>query len=105
MADAVDFSGSNRLLRAPEGREGDVSTLHVFHNGQCSVSCWQLGADELQQIMQDGGKVWLSVLYPRGTQPPVFLGSRELVRQVVADYGPLWREEAPGNAGNTSEKR
>lgn len=95
MASAVDFAGSNRKLVAPAGREGDVSTLHVFHNGHCSVSCWQLSAEELRQVVEEGGRVWLTVLYSGDTQPPVFVGSRAQVRGVVVDYGPVWREEAP----------
>ncbi|QGJ74195.1 hypothetical protein [Sinorhizobium meliloti] len=88
MGVPVQFEGSNMLLRAPEGAE-NVSDMHTYTNGMCSVSCWELSADELAEINRTG-RVYLSVFSGR-TQPPVFVGDEEAVRSNVVDFGGVWR--------------
>lgn len=88
MAAPVQFEGANMLLRAPEGAE-NVSDMHTFTNGICSVSCWELSADELAEINRTG-RIYLSVFSGR-TQPPVFVGDEEAVRSIVVDFGGVWR--------------
>jgi hypothetical protein len=51
MANAVQFAGANMVLGAPEGAE-NVSSLHTFTNGRCSVSCWELDDAELEEIVR-----------------------------------------------------
>lgn len=93
MGSAVNFPGSNRTLTAPGGHEGHVSDLHVFANEQVCVSCWQLSAEELSEVVRSGGKLWLSVFFGGGTQSPTYVGSERTTREVVADYGPVWRRQ------------
>lgn len=88
MGAPVQFEGANMLLRAPEGAE-NVSDMHTFTNGICSVSCWELSADELAEINRTG-RIYLSVFSGR-TQPPVFVGDEEAVRSIVVDFGGVWR--------------
>lgn len=88
MGAPVQFEGANMLLRAPEGAE-NVSNMHTFTNGMCSVSCWELSADELAEINRTG-RIYLSVFSGR-TQPPVFVGDEETVRSIVVDFGGVWR--------------
>lgn len=88
MGAPVQFEGANMLLRAPEGAE-NVSDMHTFTNGICSVSCWELSADELAEINRTG-RIYLSVFSGR-TQPPVFVGDEETVRSIVVDFGGVWR--------------
>jgi hypothetical protein len=88
MAEAVQFAGANTIYRAPEGRE-DVSDLHVFRNQQAIVSAWKLTPEELAEVNRTG-TVFLSVL-SGGVLYPVFLGSEESVRLLVADYGQVWK--------------
>lgn len=90
MAQAVDFSGSNRLLRAPQGAE-NVSDLHTFTNGHCSVSCWELAPEELAEISRTG-RIYVSI-FSGQSQPPVFVGSEDNVRSVVVDFGGVWKRE------------
>ncbi|MFD1328278.1 hypothetical protein [Mycoplana ramosa] len=90
MAQPVNFSGANMLLRAPEGSE-NVSDLATYTNGFCSVSCWEFDADELAEILRTG-RVFLSVFSGK-TQPPVFVGSEASMRSVVVDYGGVWKRE------------
>ncbi|RVM91480.1 hypothetical protein [Sinorhizobium meliloti] len=88
MGIPVQFSGANMLLRAPEGAE-NVSDMHTFTNGMCSVSCWELSAEELAEVNRTG-RIYLSVFSGR-TQPPVFVGDEETVRSIVVDFGGVWR--------------
>ncbi|WP_128146638.1 hypothetical protein [Sinorhizobium meliloti] len=76
------------LLRAPEGAE-NVSDMHTFTNGICSVSCWELSAEELAEINRTG-RIFLSVFSGR-TQPPVYVGDEESCRSIVVDFGGVWR--------------
>jgi hypothetical protein len=89
MGYPVKFHGSNMVLKAPEGAE-NVSDMHTFTNGLCSVSCWELTAEELAEI-QRTGRIFLSVFSGR-TQPPVFVGDEETMRCLLADYG-VWRKQ------------
>lgn len=88
MGIPVQFSGVNMLLRAPEGAE-NVSDMHTFTNGICSVSCWELSAEELAEINRTG-RIFLSVFSGR-TQPPVYVGDEESCRSIVVDFGGVWR--------------
>lgn len=90
MASSIDFPGTNKVLTSPAGKEHLVHELHVFNNGRTSVSCWQLSRDEVKEIIESGGKVYLSVMFGT-TQPPVFLGSESAVRELNADLG-VWKK-------------
>ncbi|MBD9635950.1 hypothetical protein IB277_06535 [Ensifer sp. ENS07] len=88
MGAPIQFEGANMLLRAPEGSE-NVSDMHTFTNGMCSVSCWELSVDELAEINRTG-RIYLSVFSGR-SQPPVYVGDEESTRSVVVDFGGVWR--------------
>ncbi|NSY10818.1 hypothetical protein G6L14_02155 [Agrobacterium vitis] len=89
MAQPVKFDGANMVLRAPAGQEETVFDLYTFTNGACSVSCWELSAEELAEVNRTG-RVFLSVFSGR-SQPPVFIGNEEAVRSIVVDYGGVWK--------------
>jgi hypothetical protein len=93
MAEAVPFFGANKVFRAPEGRE-DVSDLHTFANGIANVSAWRLSAEELAEVNRTD-IVFLSVL-SADVFYPVYLGSEDSVRLLVADYGKVWPREHRG---------
>lgn len=95
MAFAIEFAGANKIYKAPEGRE-DVSDLHTFVNGTAVVSAWRLTDEEMEQVKQTG-IVFLSVL-SGNVLFPVFVGSEEAVRLVVADYGKVWPRVGAGDA-------
>lgn len=90
MTRMVDWPGANKTLRAPNGHEGHIADLRVFTNGFVTVSCWELDPADLREVLRTG-KIFLSV-FSGDSQPPVFLGTEDEVRGVVADYGPLWRK-------------
>jgi hypothetical protein len=84
MAKPVEFVGSNVKLGAPPGRD-DISELHTYTNGTVSVSCWEFTKDEIVEIVATG-RLYVSCFSGR-SQPPVYLGTRDDVRSMIADYG------------------
>ncbi len=90
MAYAVEFPGANRVLGAPPGAE-NVSSMHTFTNGNCSVSCWELDDAELAEVIRTR-RIFLSVL-SGVTQPAVFLAPESVMRGFLVDYGGTWRVE------------
>lgn len=93
MANAIPWHGQNRRLTAPKNIDKDiVQELCIFNNGKVSVSCWQLTASELADIIQNNGKVYLAVVFGP-SQPPVYVGSEDSVRELVIDYGKVWKRE------------
>ncbi|WP_421505516.1 hypothetical protein [Brucella pseudogrignonensis] len=87
MATAVKFAGANKELMPPTGAE-NISSLHTYTNGMCSVSCWHLSPDELAEVIRTG-RVFVSV-FSGSSQPPIFVGGEDNVRSVVVDYGGVW---------------
>ena len=92
MAHPGEFEGMNTMLTAPAGREEEVGTLACFRNGQVIVSCWQLTPEELQAVIDSGGKVFLSIWGGR-TQPPCYVASEESVLSVITEGmgAPGWK--------------
>lgn len=91
MANPVKWHGANKILRA--GNQDDrIVELNIFNNGHCSVSCWQLTDEELVDIIQSGGKIYLAVMYGP-SQPPVFVGTEDSVRRIAIDFGGVWKKE------------
>lgn len=86
MAQPVEFVGANKSLAAPEGMEKVVQPLPVFSNGITTISCWQLSPEEMRQIHDSGGKVFLSIM-SGPSQPPCYVGSKESVLIVNAPFG------------------
>lgn len=85
MAAGIDFKGTNRRFRAPEGDEETIGSIDVFDNGSCMITAWQLTAEELAEINKSG-TVYLSMLSSPNLVPH-FVGSESTVRMVAADYG------------------
>jgi hypothetical protein len=90
MAQIVDWHGVNKLLLTPKGVDKSiVSNLPVFNNGQISVSCWKLSKEELADVIENDGCVYLAVWFGP-SQPPVYVGTEENVRVLVIDHGKVW---------------
>lgn len=93
MASPIPWHGQNKKLTTPEHEDKQrIGELNVFNNGHCTVSCWQLTPQELVDIIQNGGKVYVSVLFGK-SQPPIFVGTEDTVREVVIDFGGVWKRE------------
>lgn len=90
MGIPVDFVGSNLELQPPAGRD-DVQPLPTFTNGNVSVSCWEFTESELAEIVRTG-KVYVSCFSGK-TQPPIFVGSRQVVKDLVSHYGGTFRSD------------
>lgn len=91
MATPIAWDGANKILKAPkEWTKEQCQDLPTFNNGVCSVSCWQFSKDELVDVIQNDGKFFVSIMFG-ASQPPVFAGSEATVREVVVDYGKVWK--------------
>jgi len=91
MSYPVHWHGTNKILKSPEGVTAEqVQNLSIFSNGVVCVSRWQLSSEALEEEIETGGLVFISC-FSGQTQPPIFVGSEEEVRQVAVDYGPVWK--------------
>lgn len=85
MAEPIIFTESNSVLKAPEGQEDMVLDLPILHHiidigkeGEPFlvaqvVSCWQLTPEEIQEVNNNGGKIYLGAL--GATHPPVSISA------------------------------
>lgn len=87
MARPIKFDGCNLHLLPPDGAE-NVEPMHAFTNGTTVVECWELTAEEIQEVARTGC-IWLSLFGQH--IPPIFVGSEETVRDIIADYG-VWKK-------------
>jgi hypothetical protein len=72
MAACVPFPEANLVLTGPQGPEDpDVSTVMARALEGTVVTCWQLSETDLEALIANGGKVWLSV-WGR-TMPPAMI--------------------------------
>ena len=87
MGVPVDFEGTNFTYAA--GDIPNCQDLKVYTNGLHNVSAWQLTEAEMKQV-RETGKIYLSLM--TGLQfPPVFVGSEDSVREVIAnDHAEAW---------------
>lgn len=90
MGQSIDFEGTNKTLL---GNGDSVRHMRIFNNGMLSISCWELSAEEKNEVMRSG-QVFLSVFFGP-TSPPVYVGSESMVRGLCADYGPVWKRATP----------
>jgi hypothetical protein len=90
MSYPVDWIGANKVLNPPEDTTVEqISKLAVYSNGTVCVSCWQLSEEALKEIINTGC-IFVSVI-AGPSQPPIFVGSHNEVREVCIDYGPVWK--------------
>lgn len=90
MSKPTDWYGRNKILKAPKGTtEEQVCDLPIFSNGVVCVSRWQLSEQALKEAAETGC-LFISIM-SGDTQPPVFVGSHNEVREIAVDYGPVWK--------------
>lgn len=77
MARPTEFDQANHVWRgwpADQDREAvDDLHTHLDTSAGRSISCWQLTADEIAEVMRTG-RVWLHVY---GVHPPVYVGGED----------------------------
>lgn len=94
MGHGIKWECANAAYAPPPGvSEDQCSTLHVFRNKHCIVSCWELTPEELKEIARTG-RVFLSV-WSAGQLAPTLVGSESVVHAVVADFGAVWKFDDP----------
>jgi len=62
MASPLAFKEANVVFYPPAGMEDEVLPLHVRRCDGALVSCWQLTAEEIEEVIRTRGVVWLSVM-------------------------------------------
>lgn len=93
MGHGIKWNGANKTYGPPPGvTEDQCHTLHVFFNGACIVSCWELTDEEIADIVRTR-RVFQSV-WSAGQLPPTLVGSESVVHATVADFGAVWRLNA-----------
>ena len=94
MAHGIKWDGANAAYAPPHGvSEDQCATLHVFRNGACIVSCWELNDEELAEVIRTR-KVFQSI-WSGTTLYPSFIGSESTVHALVADFGAVWKLNDP----------
>lgn len=89
MGNPVNFKGANGDLLAPNGVDDvSCSSLPVFRNGINCVSCWEFSEAEITEIIKTK-RIYIS-LWSGKTQPPIYVGTEERVRDKIADNG-VWK--------------
>lgn len=68
--EAVAIEGHNALLK---GNGDTVKDLPVYTNGRLCVSKWKLSEEELQELVRNGGNLYLTVYHAPHNFPPVGL--------------------------------
>jgi len=81
------FPGCNLVFKPPQGRE-DIRAVPAFVTKSVAVTAWKLDPEAIAEI-QRTGIIHLAVLCG-GQMPASFLGSERQVREVIADYGPVF---------------
>lgn len=90
MSKPVDWYGKNKVLKAPkEITKEQVCDLPIFSNDAVCVSRWQLSEEALKEV-NETGCIFISVMSGH-TQPPIFVGSHNEVREIAVDYGSVWK--------------
>lgn len=90
MSKPVDWYGTNKNLVAPKDTTKEqVCDLPIFTNGVVCISHWQLSEEALKYV-NETGCIYVSLI-SGASQPPVFIGSHDEVREIAVDYGPVWK--------------
>ncbi len=98
MASPTIILGANLVLKPPPGMEGEVQDLHAFRNEEMVISAWQLSDEEVKDVVQSGGMIYLAVL--SDTIQPVFVASEHAMRGFSRDAGELPWQPRPQNFAN-----
>ena len=98
MANPVVIMGANLLLKPPPGMEGEVQDLHAFRNDDMVISAWQLSDEEIKDVVQSGGMIYLAVL--GDTIAPAFVASEHAMRGFSRESGELPWQPRPTEFAN-----
>lgn len=75
----IVFKEANKTLVRPSTMTPDeCSPLPVFSDGQQTISCWNLSLKERLTALLVG-RVWMSVKWGGGTQPPIWLQCKKSI--------------------------
>lgn len=76
MADPAPFRESNLILHGPEGpNDPDVLSIEARRLEGRVVTCWQLSPEDVAEMAESGGLIWVSVW--GHTMPPMLVTGRK----------------------------
>ena len=76
MANPVPFRESNLILHGPQGVDDpDVLTIEARRLEGCVVTCWQLSPEDVAEMVETGGVIWVSVW--GNSMPPMMVTGRK----------------------------
>lgn len=76
----IEFKEQNCVMNGPEG--SNIRPLPVYRDNDVCVSKWELSRDDLKELAENGGCIYLSVQM-NGNQPPVLLSVESLFEEVL----------------------
>ena len=79
----IGFDRANHILMPPPGLE-DCDPLSVLQHSQGVISCWEVSAEDLEDI-QRTGKIYLNVMVPPGGHPPVWIATDIITSEEEAE--------------------
>ncbi len=79
----IRFRESNQVLMPPAGAGENVLPLHVMHDGNSVMSCWELNDEDIEYILEHK-KIWLRVM--GNTHPPLWILAQNGLREDIADF-------------------
>jgi hypothetical protein len=69
---AIKFKEQNITFTKPEGlTDEQCGSLPAYRGDGEIVSCWELNAEEIKALQDNGGRIWLGIC--SSVQPPVYL--------------------------------
>lgn len=95
MAEPTIIMGANLVLTPPPGMEGAVQDLHAYRNDDMVISAWKLSEEELKDVVQSGGMIYLAVLGE--TIAPAYVASEYAMRAFSRDSGEIPWQPRPTN--------
>ncbi|MFZ5871071.1 MAG: hypothetical protein ACOYXW_11170 [Actinomycetota bacterium] len=78
MGTGVHFPEANVVLTPPAGEEETVYPLPAHRDGAQLVTCWELSAEEVAEIVRTR-RVWLSLWVGAGPPPAFVTGHHDQV--------------------------
>lgn len=94
MAYPVEFRFQNKVLTHQDKLK--YIDLPVYSNGKFIVSCWELSADDVDELVRqhkagEPYRIYTCVMSPDDTIKPMLLGTETYIRRMVADIGKVWK--------------
>lgn len=86
MAVPVEFAGQTHNFGPPPGEEERVGNLPCLCTGSLVVSAWQFSRVQLEELIDSGAPIYVSV-WSGAAVFPIYVGDRQEMNSVILDFG------------------